>query len=52
MGREWGLLLGPLLILLGLLWPGWIKIRLPWLSMRARQVTGLWSLSFWVSRFR
>ncbi len=42
MGREWGLLLGPLLIVLGLLWPGWLKLRLPWLSMRARQVTGPW----------
>ncbi len=42
MGREWGLLLGPLLIVLGLVWPGWLRLRLPWLSMRARQVTGLW----------
>ncbi|MFQ5643697.1 MAG: cytochrome c biogenesis CcdA family protein [Thiogranum sp.] len=42
LGREWGLLLGPLLILLGLLWPGWLRLRLPWLSMRARQVSGLW----------
>lgn len=42
MGREWGLFLGPLLILLGLLWPGWLKLRLPWISMRARQVSGVW----------
>lgn len=28
MGREWGLFLGPLLIVLGLIWPGWIKLRL------------------------
>jgi cytochrome c-type biogenesis protein len=42
MGRGWGLLLGPLLILLGLMWPGWLKIRLPWLSLRAGRVTGLW----------
>ncbi len=42
MGREWGLFLGPLLILLGLMWPGWLKIRLPWLSMRAKKVTGIW----------
>ena len=42
MGREWGLFLGPLLIVLGLLWPGWIKLRLPWIAVRGRKVTGLW----------
>ncbi len=42
MGREWGLFLGPLLILLGLLWPGWLKLRLPWISMRAKRVSGVW----------
>ena len=26
LGRYWGLLLGPLLIVLGLAWPGWIKL--------------------------
>lgn len=41
MGRQWGLVLGPLLILLGLLWPGWLKLRLPWISMRAKQVSGV-----------
>ena len=41
MGRQWGLILGPLAILLGLLWTGWIKIRLNWFSLRARQVEGL-----------
>lgn len=42
MGREWGLVLGPLLIALGLMWPGWLKLRLPWISMRAKKVTGVW----------
>lgn len=42
MGRHWGLLLGPLLILLGLLWPGWLKLRLPWIGMRGRRVAGMW----------
>lgn len=42
MGRAWGLLLGPLLMLLGLIWAGWLKLRFPWLSMRARKVTGIW----------
>lgn len=39
-GRYWGLYLGPLLIFLGLLWPGWIKLRLPAPSLRARRVSG------------
>lgn len=42
MGRQWGLLLGPLLIMMGLLWPGWLKWRLPWISMRGRRVAGPW----------
>lgn len=41
MGRQWGLVLGPLFILLGLMWPGWFRIRLPWIVMRAKQVTGV-----------
>lgn len=40
LGREWGLVLGPVLIVLGLLWPGWIKVRLPWFSLRGRFVSG------------
>lgn len=42
MGREWGLALGPVLILLGLVWPGWIKLRLPWFGLRGRVVSGPW----------
>jgi len=42
MGRQWGLFLGPLLIVLGLMWPGWLKLRLPWISMRGKKVTGHW----------
>ncbi|HEN47037.1 MAG TPA: cytochrome C biogenesis protein [Mizugakiibacter sp.] len=42
MGRAWGLFLGPLLIVLGLVWPGWIKLRFPWIGVRGRKVTGLW----------
>ena len=41
LGRQWGLVLGPILILLGLMWPGWIKIRLPWFGLRARKVSGV-----------
>lgn len=42
MGRQWGLVLGPVLIVLGLMWPGWLKLRLPWISLRAKKVTGVW----------
>ncbi|BAO44539.1 cytochrome c biogenesis CcdA family protein [Thiolapillus brandeum] len=42
MGRAWGLLLGPLLMVMGLIWGGWLKIRVPWISMRVRRATGIW----------
>ena len=42
MGREWGLVLGPLLILLGLMWPGWIKLPLPAITFRAKRATSGW----------
>lgn len=41
-GRYWALFLGPLLIVMGLLWPGWIKLRLPALSFRGRRPSGAW----------
>lgn len=42
LGRYWGVLLGPLLIGMGLLWTGWVKLPLPALSFRAQRVTGSW----------
>ncbi len=42
MGREWGLLLGPVLILMGLMWSGLLKLRLPWFGMKGHQITGMW----------
>ncbi|MGR2687998.1 cytochrome c biogenesis CcdA family protein [Pelomicrobium sp. P1] len=42
MGREWGLVLGPLLIVLGLAWPGWLKLPLPTLRLRARPAATAW----------
>jgi cytochrome c-type biogenesis protein len=42
MGREWGLVLGPLLIVLGLMWPGWIKLPLPVITWRAKRATSGW----------
>ena len=41
MGRRWILILGPVLIILGLIWPGWVKVRIPWLVARGRKVTGV-----------
>jgi len=42
MGRQWALLLGALLILLGLMWPGWLKICLPWFGLKGKAASGLW----------
>jgi cytochrome c-type biogenesis protein len=39
-GRGWGLFLGPLLILLGLVWPGWLRLPLPSLGFRAKRPSG------------
>ncbi|MGQ5488022.1 cytochrome c biogenesis CcdA family protein [Thauera sp. ZXT1-4] len=41
-GRWWGLLLGPWLIVLGLLWAGWIKLPLPSIGFRAKRVGSSW----------
>lgn len=42
LGRYWGLVLGPLLIILGLAWPGWIRLRVPQVALRARRATTVW----------
>lgn len=42
LGRAWGLLLGPLLIVLGMIWPGWLRLPLTALDLRAKPVTGVW----------
>lgn len=42
LGRAWGLLLGPLLIILGLSWPGWLRLPLPVIRWQAKPVTGSW----------
>lgn len=42
LGRAWGLVLGPLLIILGLIWPGWLHLPLPAWRLRAKPVTGAW----------
>jgi len=42
LSRQWGIVLGPLLILLGLLWTGWLRISLPWLPLRGKRAATLW----------
>lgn len=42
LGRQWGLVLGPLLILLGASWAGWIRVPLPAFGFKAKRATGLW----------
>jgi len=42
MGREWGLFLGPLLIVMGLMWAGVLNFRTRWFGMKGRKVTGIW----------
>ncbi|OGT79967.1 MAG: cytochrome C biogenesis protein [Gammaproteobacteria bacterium RIFCSPLOWO2_02_FULL_61_13] len=46
LGRGWGLLLGPLLILLGLIWPGWLRLPLPAFAIRAKRPSGIWGAFF------
>lgn len=40
LGRAWGLALGPLLIVMGFVWLGWLRVPLPALSARAKRATG------------
>jgi cytochrome c-type biogenesis protein len=42
MGRQWSLVLGPVLIVLGLIWTGWVRMPLPWISARGRRVASVW----------
>jgi len=41
-GREWGLVLGPVAIVLGLAWPGWIRLPIPRIPLRARRTANTW----------
>ncbi len=42
LGRWWGLALGPLLVALGLAWAGWLRLSIPWFTVRGRPVAGPW----------
>ena len=41
-GREWGLVLGPASIVMGLAWPGWIRLPIPQIRLRARRAASTW----------
>src|SRR5712692_1306826 len=41
-GRQWGLVLGPLLILLGIVWAGWLRVPLPQIPVRAQRAATGW----------
>lgn len=43
LGRGWGLVLGPFLILLGLMWAGWLRLPLPAFALRAKRPSAAWS---------
>ncbi len=42
LGREWAAVLGVILLFLGLLWAGWLKINLPWFGLTAKKAGSLW----------
>lgn len=46
LGREWGLVLGPFLIVLGLMWAGWLRLPLPAFALRASRPSAVWSAFF------
>jgi cytochrome c-type biogenesis protein len=41
-GRQWGLVLGPAAIVMGLAWPGWIRVPIPHIPLRARRTASMW----------
>lgn len=43
LGRAWGLALGPLLIVMGFIWLGWLRVPAPALPVHAKRAIGAWS---------
>jgi cytochrome c-type biogenesis protein len=41
-GREWGLVLGPVAIVMGLAWSRWIRLPIPRIPLRARRTASVW----------
>ena len=42
MDQRWNVLLGAVLIVLGAVWAGWLKIPMPWFSARGQRVATVW----------
>ena len=42
MDQRWNVLLGAVLIVLGAVWAGWLKIPMPWFSVRGQRVATVW----------
>lgn len=42
LGRFWGVFIGPLLIVLGMVWAGWLRFPLPVLTFKAKRATSAW----------
>ncbi len=40
--QRWNVLLGAVLIVLGAVWAGWLKIPMPWFSVRGQRVATVW----------
>ena len=47
LGRAWGLVLGPLLIMLGAIWLGWLRLPFSLPGFVARRTVGAWG-AFWL----
>jgi cytochrome c-type biogenesis protein len=41
-GREWGLVLGPVAIVMGLAWPRWIRLPIPRIHLRVQRNASTW----------
>jgi cytochrome c-type biogenesis protein len=41
-GREWGLVLGPVALAMGLAWPGWIRLPIPRIRLRVWRTASTW----------
>lgn len=40
LGRWWGLVVGPLLIMLGIAWAGWVRLPIPAIALRGQRPAG------------
>lgn len=40
--RRWNVFLGIVLVVLGAVWAGWLKIPMPWFSLKGRRIATAW----------